>query len=331
MTKLPIDLSDILSIEWLQGAGLQLQVEDSKKTPFRSMHIADIMQKQVPGSNADKSKVICAHLHGIFLRPVQRWFKDRFEFQRMYGSAYKSYHSGLPGTSHARFKITVLTKDKEPKAVAEITASMDEIMSFTVYRHKLFSKHSKPEQEQKTIIPFPALLAIPAGPGEEVQVTEELVLSICQTFADGTMTINEACAKFGVTYLRLVEMLAKSEYCMTMYEEANRIHKALQNSRQLGLLDNRIIEILERGTYVENVIHYKKVMIPGQLEPKWIEDKKTNRTRDLSIGEIITLKAILMRGSSLSGRNAGDEFTHMSDKELLEYAARNGDVTDLLK
>jgi len=149
---------------------------------------------------------------------------------------------------------------------------------------------------------------------------EQVVRDICHLFASGLMTIVEACERNKITYIQFLEFLTQDESYHKMYITACKLANHFHSSRQLSQIDSMIYNILTTGKSSTETISYEKKMIPGQLEPKWIEKKKTITKRDLSITEILLLKSLLNKVIDYNDiMPNSDEFNDMSDEQLLDY------------
>jgi len=155
---------------------------------------------------------------------------------------------------------------------------------------------------------------------------EHVVREICHLFASGLLTIVEACERNKITYIQFLELLTQDDSYQKMYITACKLANHFHSSRQLSQIDSMIYNILTTGKSSTETISYEKKMIPGQLEPKWIEKRKTITKRDLSITEILLLKSLLNKVIDYNDiMPNNDEFSGMTDEQLLDYILERKD------
>lgn len=292
------------------------------KIPVRSFHVAKLLKAQLPGMiRADLAAFLEGAIFNVDKRTIYRWLASGFRFEKMYPTAQKKYEEGLPGTASELFTIRVLTRGKSPKCVGECSATipaLEEVVLEKVEAPRGLNLKKVLEKREQMLEAPPAPLALPSQQDEE-----RLIVRLCEDFATGLITITEACERQGLPYLQFVDIISRSDAMRELYEQAVRIANSIQNSRQLTLVDQRLINLLSSGKHETEVIGYEKHIIPGQLEPRWIEKRKTITRRDLTPTELLMAKAMLVKSVMLSSVGADSDLSGLSESELLEYILSN--------
>lgn len=309
------------NVEFLKKHNLQLEIVEGK-IPFRSFHVARLLKKQLPGmAKADIANFLEGAIYNVDKRTVYRWLSSGFQFEKMYPSQFKKYEQGLPASASEAFRVRVLTRGKSPKVVGELEATipaLEEVVLEKVQSPKGINVSKVLEKREQMLEAPPA----PVVFNEEAEM-EKLIVRLCEDFATGLITITEACDRHGLPYLQFVDIISRSDAMREVYEQACRIANSIQNSRQLTLVDQRLISLLASGKHETEVISYERHIIPGQLEPRWIEKRKTITKRDLTPTELLMAKAMLVKSAALSSSGIETDLSGLTEAELLEYILRN--------
>lgn len=319
--KQKLDVNDILDIDWLRNENVQLRIEDMA-VPLRTFFISKFINRQLPDySRADVVKTLESVIYNIQRRTIYTWLQKSFDPNKAYPKHYKTYKSRLPESGKEEFTVQVLSKHKEPKELASIKICLDamEDAAFKpIVRKNDIDIVSVLQKKENFIQEAPVVF-------DSVDSMEELVVRLCEDFATGLITITEACERHGLTYLQFVEVITKSSHCQMIYEKASRYANMLQNSRQLTLVDNMIIQLLTTGQHVTVETKFEKYIVPGKLEPVWKEKYKTKKVRQLTPNELITLKMLLVKSVAFGTMEESSEFASMSEEELMDYIVKNND------
>lgn len=319
--KQNIDINDILDIDWLRNENVQLKIEDSK-VPLRTFLIAKFLKRQLPDyTKADIVKILLSVIYNIERRTIYTWFQRNFEPSKAYPKRYKMYKEALPESGKEEFTIQVLTREKKPKELASLVICLD-AMEDAVFRpveiKNDISLVSVLDKRENFIQSEPLVF-------DSIDSMEELVVKLCEDYATGLITITEACERHGITYLQFIEVINKSSHCQMIYEKASRIANMLQNSRQLTLVDNMIIQLLTSGQHVTVETRFDKYIVPGKIEPVWKEKSKVKKVRQLTPNELITLKMLLTKSSTFGTMEESSEFATMTEEELMDFIVKNNE------
>ena len=315
-----IKLIDVINADWLRNENVMLRIEDSG-IPLRTFFIAKLLNRQLPEyKKSDKAKFLLSVLYNVERRTIYTWLQHNFDPSKAYAKRYKNYQDKLPHSANEKFLIQVITKEKQPREIGSVDACIEAI------ENAVFGKveSNKPELNLKQILDKRTEFLDPKPlKFENVETMESLVVKLCEDYATGLITITEACERHGLTYLQFVEVITTSDHCNNIYQKASRYANMLQNSRQLTLVDNMIIQLLTTGTHVTETTTFEKYIVPGQLEPKWVEKRKQRTVRQLHPNELITLKMLLMKSFIMDATEEGSEFSTMSESELMDYVVKN--------
>lgn len=314
-----VELTDVLDAQWLQHNKVWLRVIDGT-IPYKTFCVARHLVQQMEGEKKDKAKFLQTVMYDISRRTVYNWLAADFDPAKAYPSHYQKYVEGLPGTSRELFTIQVVTKSPVPEVVADLGTCIEAIES-TSYKKPLQIRLTKPRPEkQKLEIPtVPTEFDIP-------QTTEEKVVKMLEEFATGMITITDACHAHGFTYLQFIELAAANAHIREVYNKAVYYAGMLQNSRLQTLVDNQLVKLVSTGQHVTEHTRYKKVVVKGQLEPKWIEAGKTRTVREITPTELISIKLLLTRNANMMQGEENSEFLNMTDDELLAYIMKKGEL-----
>lgn len=315
------DVNDILNTDWLRNENVSLRIEESNKIPIRTFFIAKLLKRQLPDyKKADVVNFLLLTLYNVERRTIYTWYSSDFDPMKVYPAFYKKHQSRQPKSGLERFVVQVITREKKPKELGRVELCLDALETVSFRQVET----NKPKLNITNIIDKRETFLEKAPPvNYDIKTMEELVVKLCEDFATGLITITEACERNGMTYIQFIEVITTSEYCRVIYEKAVRYANMLQNSRQLTLVDNMIIQLLASGQHVTETTTFEKIIVPGQLEPKWIEKRKQRTVKQILPNELITMKLMLLKSYMVSSLEQGGEFGTYTEAELMDYIAKN--------
>lgn len=313
-------VNTILNYDWLKEHDVILSVEENTRFTFRTLFCCIVINEQLKHLSKPQSAKAIAHIFNISDKTVKRWHDADWKINKIYDRQYKLFVTGQPKTGNELFEIKILSRDKKQKILGRCITSIGQIenTSFVDYgQSKVLFDPIKISQLRESEQTRQENYIVDLSTDEKV---ENVIRDICHLYASGLLTIVESCERYKLTYIQFLEILTKDELYYQMYQTACRLANQFHSSRQLSQVDNLIFQILAKGCTTNETVTYEKQMIPGQLEPKWIEKRKSVTKRDLSINEIMLLKSLLLKIVDISQLTTNtDEFSNMSEEELINY------------
>ena len=316
------DLKDILNADFLSRYDLKLILaEESSRFPIRTFQLVSALAPQIEGAIKHQLKFLKQILPHISDRTYRKWITNNYDISLLYPAYFKRFIDRYESIRHQSFEI-IVTYNLDEMIIIETTLhEIGALCPHLVTEKASIDVIEVMENRRKSIEIIAEQVQLTKD-GGKMKTYEDTVLKVCMFFAEGLVSITQACDHFKISYLSFVEMLNRSDYCRQTYDQACRLAASLQTSQQLNHLDTRLAEILMRGTHTETAITHNRVQIPGQLEAKWIPVKKIDKTRDLTISEIAALKSMLIRSQTSLIDSGQDQFSRMSEAELLDFVMK---------
>lgn len=318
------NLTDILKVDWLIDNKKKLNVVVGYGENYKILWVAKSILSQKPNYNKKQKIKLLQNTMVVSIATIYNWLNNDLDVRVIYKKTINNYYED-PKANKIPFTIQLVERDRTKDVVKTFETTPPVIFKRTVTKKKPKNKNIlsavevaaerkkkiyKFRNEQKRIF-------------ENDDDKEKAIMSLCKDFATGTVTIVEACAAQNIPYLQFIEILTEDERAKQMYDEAVLINNTIQSTRQLTLVDQRIIELLVSGQYESIKITQKKQTNEKTKVSVWVDVTRTITKRNLTIAEIMTLKVALMKAHQLGATMAPDEFAGMSDKDLLDYINKN--------
>lgn len=164
--------------------------------------------------------------------------------------------------------------------------------------------------------------------GEEVSFDKihEKARDIATKYAGGLFNIKEACTLCNVRYLDWLRWCISDEYVRQLYKEAHFSALFLNQSRQLTLIDNHLIILLQRG-YTETVSTvYEKITTPAAPEGIMVPKAEKRIRKDLALTDLARAKAIILHQNDIDDAGGSDDKFEKMSLEELDSWLKNNDV-----
>ena len=324
-----IKLGEVLNYKWLRDNNSKLLIRGGKQT-WELFFICKRIRTQIPFDINPTMVVseIMAITPDLSRRTVFHWVHNGWSLEKCYPKVAKKFMEGLPETAKKKFFIQAHSKVPPYKFFGECEATIADVES------KVLVKHEEPQiiDVQQAITEHTLIKAKVENPEPPPDDVEKRALDACQMFATGMVTIVECCESKGISYSVFTNVCNQSERCAKAYEQAIRLANVLNNGRQIALLDTALVHILTERKHTTETIYYEKVTIPGSMHPVWREKKKAVTKRDLLPGEMIMVKALLLKNlSSITMAVGGDEFTNMTEEQLLSFILEQDNIKALIE
>ena len=317
-----------ININWLLQNDAKITLKDTKKSTMELFFVAQKIKSQLPKNAATGSVVstLQKFITNGSRRTFYNWASSNFDFLRIFPRTGKAFMDRMPASGDVNFTLQLLSQATN-KVLYEEQTTINKILNA-----KVGVEADKPlinvqvaiaqHEEMKAQVGTQAVF-LPDG--------EQRVLAVCQLFATGMLTVMECCERNQISYDYFINTINQSEHCAKSYEQAIRIANLLNNGRQISLLDSALIQLLTERKHTTETIFYEKITIPGQIVPVWREKKKSISKRDLYPGELITIKALLLKNlHSITAAAGGDEFTNMTEEELANYILEQDNIKNII-
>lgn len=319
-----LDIAKILSLGWLTEEDFKLVLPTGNKyVVHRARVFRRIYEQMDKGvSNNSASKHLAEYTTGSNWLSITKIIKATFNPANLLTGKYlSSYKKNRKELNEERFVIKVIRRDTG-KEIGYVDTCIDEVDTAGLVASKkpvidlsVVVEKRKRIQEKKEVTHELVVL--------DDSGTESLAVQICTDFATGLITINECCDRYGITYLYWAELCQRSEYIRGMYEKAITISHFFNNSRQLTMVENIIVEMLATRKHKTVKRRYEWIHIPGKLERVRVQKGVEEETeRDFTISELAGLQALLLRGAQLNP-GVQDEFANMTDEEIMDFIKKS--------
>lgn len=319
--KLPIyTAKEVLNIYWIRKEDLKLDVVHEGKY-YRQFWIVDKYRRQLRDVKKNELvKLLDVLLYKVDKRKIYRWYESKFNFIKIYKRTGQTFYDSLPAGGAEEFTVNLYRKDK---VVGTALLSYDLIRNTEV-------EETAPVEPPKVIDVKKAVATREAYVRSDHRLEfnseedkEDLIISVCEDMATGIYTITEVCDRHKLPYLQFIEILSGSEFARRTYNEAILINNTIQSSRQLTLVDQRLIALLASGKHRTETVHQKKVRRADTMEAEWVDSRRSVTERDLTTAELLTIKMALVRSWQLGSMLSPDEFGDMTDADLMSYVKTN--------
>lgn len=305
-------LNEILSIQWLIKNNAKLKVDSDRKPPSYYIFIGRILNRQLLDKDRhQRVQIFLQIMPDISRRTIYNWIACDFRIEDAYKSADK-YYKEIDTIKSQEFILKAI--DVNGEDISSLTVSIFDIEGIKVdVKQKPTIKVEKVlenrEKKLNTVEPIPP---------DKIETLEEIGLAICEMFATGLSSIQDCCEKNNLNYLQFMELIQKSEYVRNLWDQSNMLANSFNNSRHQSMVNNTLSHILSKG-YIEEVTYsYDKVIVPGSLEPIYVEKKKIVKHRNITPQELVSIK-LMLNAQPFLDSNTADEFSRMTQEELVNF------------
>lgn len=321
---LPVyDAGNVLSGSWLHKHESRLRIEDPGEFPFALFWICDYIRRQFPDTMPlrDRNKYLMDKLPDCKKTTVYRWNSKKWDFLEVYGRKAQIFINKLPTEGTKEFRIWIERTDGTKWAETWSTFN----------RLKTGGNIGEPEIE-RTIISHDNVKKLrenylEAIPNDRIEIQDIdhqdlIIVNICNDYATGLMTIDEACKRQGMPVVQFMEVISTDEHASKSFNQASQVNKDLNTGRQINALDTIILRQLGKG-FEESWKTKKRKVIKPNLKSEWVELEMLHTKKDFNMGQILAMRIALMRDWTLSGHMNVNEFSKMSQKDLEAYVMKH--------
>jgi hypothetical protein len=310
-------LSTILSMEWLARNDYRLVLPTGNNFAAHRTRIIRRMWEQLDhgASKNSISKYLESYSSNTNWNSITKMIKADFQpVKLLKGNYLMLYKADRKKVNETEFVLGIEMRTTG-KLIGQLITCIDQVdLSNIEHEEKqgidikrVIDKRNEALQLHQ--LPEPDLKDLADG--------ERLAMAVCEDFATGLMTINEVCGKYGISYLKWMELCQRSSYIREQYERAIQMAHWFNHSLQLTGVDKLLSESIQRGQFRRTVTHFVKKYIPGRLEPMKVETSSKEEVRDYTPGELAAMKALLLKSITFNFGQR-NEFDNMTDDELYQ-------------